>query len=111
MKTKGQTAYDRQLELLKDVKIGGRTLRKSLETLVGSRAYQRLEPESQPELPSPRIEEINKVLRRYRKEAKKQMLSEFPEIAQQYNRILKARANLRGGMQREDVLELLQQTN
>ena len=107
----GQTAYDRQAELLKDVKIGGRTLRTSLQRLIKSRPYQRLEQTSEPGFPSPRIEEINKVLRRYRKEAKKQMLTEFPELAAQYNKALKAKAGLRGGMQREDVLELLQQTN
>jgi len=107
----GQTAYDRQTELLKDVKIGGRTLRTSLQRLIKSRPYQRLEQTSEPGFPSPRIEEINKVLRRYRKEAKKQMLTEFPELAAQYNKALKAKAGLRGGMQREDVLELLQQTN
>ena len=107
----GQTAYDRQAELLKDVKIGGRTLRSSLQRLIKSRPYQKLEQTSEPGFPSPRIEEINKVLRSYKKEAKKQMLTEFPELADKYNKALKARAGLRGGMQREDVLELLQQTN
>jgi hypothetical protein len=107
----GQTAYDRQSELLKDVKIGGRTLRNSLQRLIKSRPYQKLEQTSEPGSPSPRIEEINKVLRRYKKEAKKQMLTEFPELADKYNKTLKAKAGLRGGMQREDVLELLQQTN
>jgi len=108
---KGQSAYDRQLELLKTVKMRGLTLRQSLNKLIKSKAYQRLSPDSEPGLPSPRIQQINSVLTKYRKEARRQMLREYPELNTQYAALTKARAGLRGGMQREDVLELLQQTN
>ena len=37
------------------------------------------------------------------------MLREFPELSQKYANLMKARAGLKGGMQREDVLELLAQ--
>jgi hypothetical protein len=108
---KGQSAYDRQAELLKTVKIGGSSLRKTLERLIKSKAYQSLPIESEPGLPSPRIEKITNILTRFRGEAKRQMLLEFPELAKKYANLTYARAGLRTGMQREDVLELLQQTN
>ncbi len=106
---KGQTAYDRQLELLQTVKVGGVTLRKALTKLINSRAYQAFTPVSEPALPSPRVQKINTILSRFRKEARNQMLEEFPELAKQYQSLMKARAGLKGGMQREDVLELLAQ--
>jgi hypothetical protein len=105
----GQTAYDRQLELLQSVKVKGETLRSALTRLVKSNQYQSLEPLSEPGLPSPRVQKINSLLTRYRKEAKRQMLTEFPELAQQYSRFTAAQAGIKGGMQREDVLELLTQ--
>ena len=108
---KGQSANDRQLELLKTVKLRGLSLRQTLNKLIKSRNYQRLSPESEPGLPSPRIQQINSVLTKYRKEARRQMLREYPELNAQYSSLMKARAGLKGGMQREDVLELLQQTN
>lgn len=105
----GQTAYDRQLELLQSVKVQGETLRSALTRLVKSNQYQSLEALSEPGLPSPRVQKINSLLTRYRKEAKRQMLTEFPELSEQYARLTAARAGLKGGMQREDVLELLTQ--
>ena len=105
----GQTAYDRQLELLQSVKVQGETLRSALTRLVKSNQYQSLEAISEPGLPSPRVQKINSLLTRYRKEAKRQMLTEFPELSEQYARLTAARAGLKGGMQREDVLELLTQ--
>jgi hypothetical protein len=106
---KGQTAYDRQLELLTSVKVGGETMRSALKRLIKSRNYQSLTPVSEPGLPSPRVQKINSILSRFRKEAKKQMLTEFPELAEQYKRLTAARSGLKGGMQREDVLALLSQ--
>jgi SAM-dependent methyltransferase len=108
---KGQSAYDRQLELLKTVKIRGLSLRQTLNKLIKSKNYQKLSPESEPGLESPRIQQINSILTKYRKEARRQMLREFPELNAQYAALTKARAGLRGGMQREEVLELLSQTN
>tara|TARA_R100000951_G_scaffold63981_1_gene53787 strand:+ start:1878 stop:5276 length:3399 start_codon:yes stop_codon:yes gene_type:complete len=108
---KGQSANDRQLELLKTVKLRGLSLRQTLNKLIKSRNYQRLSPDSEPGLPSPRIQQLNSVLTKYRKEARRQMLREYPELNAQYSSLTKARAGLRGGMQREDVLELLSQTN
>lgn len=106
---KGQSAYDRQMELLKTVKMRGLTLRQSLNKLIKSKAYQRLSPESEPGLPSPRIQQINNILTRYRSEAKRQMLREYPELDRQFAKLTRAKAGFRTGMQREDVLELLAQ--
>ena len=106
---KGQSAYDRQLELLKTVKMRGLTLRQSLNKLIKSKSYQRLSSESEPGLPSPRIQQINSILTRYRKEARRQMLREYPELDRQYAALTRAKAGFRTGMQREDVLELLAQ--
>jgi len=108
---KGQSANDRQLELLKTVKLRGLSLRQTLNKLIKSRNYQRLSPDSEPGLPSPRIQQLNSVLTKYRKEARRQVLREYPELNAQYSSLTQARAGLRAGMQQEDVLELLQQTN
>jgi hypothetical protein len=108
---KGQSANDRQLELLKTVKLRGLSLRQTLNKLIKSRNYQRLSPDSEPGLPSPRIQQLNSVLTKYRKEARRQMLREYPDLNAQYSSLTQARAGLKGGMQREEVLELLSQTN
>jgi hypothetical protein len=80
-----------------------------LQKLIKSREYQSFTPISEPGLESPRVQKINSILTRFRKEAQKQTLREFPELAAQYTSLTQARAGLKGGMQREDVLELLTQ--
>ena len=105
---KGQSAHDRRLELLKVVKLGGLTLRQSLNKLIKSRAYQRLSPESEPGLLSPRISQINSLLSKYRKAALRETLREYPELDRQYSALTRAKAGFKTGMQREDVLALLQ---
>ncbi len=106
---KGQSAHDRRLELLKVVKLGGLTLRQSLNKLIRSRAYQRLSTESEPGLPSPRISQINSLLTKYRKAALRETLREYPELDRQYSALTRAKAGFKTGMQREDVLALLTQ--
>jgi len=106
---KGQSAHDRRLELLKVVKIGGLTLRQSLNKLIRSRAYQRLSNQSEPGLPSPRIGQINSLLSKYRKAALRETLREYPELDRQYSALTRAKAGFKTGMQREDVLALLAQ--
>lgn len=106
---RGQSAHDRRLELLKTVKMGGLTLRQSINKLIKSRSYKRLSPESEPGLPSPRIGLINSLLTKYRKEALRQTLREYPELDKQYSALTRAKAGFKTGMQREDVLALLTQ--
>ena len=79
----GQTAYDRYLELTGLVKINDMTLRQALEKLMRSSAYEALpdaETSSEAGLKSPRIKEIQKYLRAFRNEARRQMLNEYPEL-------------------------------
>ncbi len=109
--TKGQSAYDRQLELLKTVKVGGSTLRRTLGKLIKSKAYQNLPTESLPGLPSPRINKITSVLTRFKKASRNKMLKEFPELDQEYSALTGAQSAFKRGVSRQEVLELLQQTN
>ena len=82
---KGQSAYDRWMELTGTVKIGygqRRNLRSAMRRLIQSNYYQRLPIEGVSELDvkSPRVQEIQNLLDRYRSAALRQMLTEFPEL-------------------------------
>jgi len=77
----GQTAYDRWLELHGQVKVGGRTLKRSLQDLFKSEAYRRIDPYSTDEVESPRIRLVRDVLDDYRYSALRQLQREFPELA------------------------------
>ena len=105
---RGRTAYDRSLDLLQTVTVGGRTLRQTLKRLIKSSQYQRLPGFSaEVGVDSPRVQEITKVLRRYRKIAKREMLKEFPDVATQINNVDRALKLNRQGVNRQEVLELL----
>jgi hypothetical protein len=109
---KGRTAYDRSLDLLQTVTIRGRTLRQTLKLLIKSSQYQRLPGYSaEVGFDSPRVQEINKVLRRFRQTAKKEMYKEFPELMSHKNKITRALQLNKQGVNNQDVLELLSQTN
>lgn len=77
----GQTAYDRWLENHGTARIGGRTLRESLERAVRSRAYRALPRTGVNDLESPRVQVLRRILSTYRQVAKAQTLGEFPELA------------------------------
>lgn len=104
---KGQTAHDRRLEKLNSVRIGGRTMRQDLERLINSRRYQSMSPISEPGFESPRVEMINKVLRKYRSKALDETMQEFPELSKYYEQISKARYELSMGADHSDVLSVL----
>jgi hypothetical protein len=99
-----RSAYDRWLELQSKIKINNLTLRQSLTKLINNKEYRSLDPQSFSGLPSPRVAYLQRIIGRYRKAAKKQMLKEFPEIRQEQQK-------LKSAPTRQDVLELLQQTN
>ena len=105
----GQSAYDRWLELVSQVKVRGDTLRQRLNRLIKSRDFKNTSPLSEPGLESPRIQMITSVLREFRNEARKQMLKEFPDLDRQYSTLALAKTRLKTGVSREDVLELLTQ--
>ena len=104
---KGQTAYDRRLELLGETKIRNRTLRQELEKLISSRRYQRLSPLSDGGLKSPRVQLINKVLSKYRSRSLSLMMEEFPEIAREYKRMRSINQQARRGASTETLQALL----
>ena len=99
---KGQTAYDRWMELVGEVKLGygtKRNVRQTLRRLIQSSAYQGLPKDGVDELDedSPRVREINRVLRRFRAAALRQMLQEFPDVrAQARNKTVANQALRRG---------------
>ena len=105
----GQSSYDRWQELLQSTKIGGQSLRQTLTRLIKSRDYKQLSPESEPGLESPRITQINNILTKYRKEARKRLMREFPELDKQYSALTLAKTRFKTGVSREDVLALLTQ--
>jgi len=84
--SKGQTAYDRWLELVGTTTLGlttKRSLRSSLKRLINSRAYQALPVDgvSEVDQDSPRVALITRMITRYRAVARMQMLREFPDVA------------------------------
>ena len=108
----GRTAHDRRLDLLQTVRVRGRTLRQTLTKLIQSSKYQRLVGFSDEiGLPSPRVQEITKVLRKFKDLANREMYKEFPELASQKNNITRALQLNKQGVNKQEVLELLQQTN
>lgn len=80
----GQSAYDRLQELTGQVSIGGQSLHQSLKKLMSSEAYRRMNDQSFEEIDSPRVQEVKRVVARYRKQAQAQLLREFPEINQAF---------------------------
>ena len=80
----GRQAYDVWLEKTSTTKIGGKNLRQTLARLVKSKQYQALQAENDSSIgeKSPRIRLINNWLRRFRKQARREMLEEFPELKQ-----------------------------
>jgi hypothetical protein len=99
-----RSAYDRWLDLQSKIKINNLTLRQSLTKLINNKEYRSLDPQSFSGLPSPRVAYLQRIIGRYRKAAKMQMLKEFPEVRQEQQK-------LKAAPTRQDVLELLQQTN
>ena len=99
-----RSAYDRWLDLQSKIKINNLTLRQSLTKLINNKEYRSLDPQSFSGLISPRVAYLQRIIGRYRKAAKMQMLKEFPEVRQEQQK-------LKSASTREDVLELLQQTN
>ena len=102
---RGQSAYDRWLELSGEVQIGRRTLRQRLERLIKSRAYQSLPDKGidQLDVDSPKIQEIQSLIRKYRARALQEMLSEFPEISAMARQQVIAKSSMRQGVPAELV--------
>ena len=91
----GQDALDRYSELSGTLKIGGLTLRQAVRKLIRDPRYQQFpEVATEDGEPSQRAALINKVIRRYRDAAWRELLNERPSVLQAYqdNKIRKAAA-------------------
>tara|TARA_R100001594_G_scaffold42358_2_gene74411 strand:+ start:2898 stop:6497 length:3600 start_codon:yes stop_codon:yes gene_type:complete len=107
--SKGQSAYDRWLQLHGEVKIGRKTLRQELSRLIKSRGYKRLPYESIEDIDkSPRVNEWRKILSEYRAKAFEQMLKEFPEVAQRNSILGQIKRERRRGRSYQQLLQLLE---
>jgi hypothetical protein len=93
----GRQAYDVWLEKTSTTKIGGKTLRQTLARLIKSKEYQALSPESDRSIgeKSPRIRAVNNWLRRFRKQARQEMLEEFPELQQSLTQLTQEKQQYR----------------
>ena len=105
----GQTAYDRYMELTGEVKLGGKTLRQSLEKLVDSNTYKRL-PEDRlfGVDDSPRISELKKVINKYRQQARINLQNELPKVKQQLRVVEQIKTGRRAGRDVEGLLTQLE---
>lgn len=81
----GQDAYDRYLELSGSMKIGGKTLRENLNSLVESPSYKLLPEDDVADetgMRSPRVRAMSKLIRFYRLSARQQLYGEIPQLQQ-----------------------------
>jgi hypothetical protein len=108
--SKGQSAYDRWLELSGEVKLSdgkgnSRTLRQTLRRLIQSKDYQSLPVDGVSELDadSPRVRSIKRVISRYRAVALQQMLNEFPEVRALARNQLVANEALKRGVSTDSI--------
>lgn len=102
-----QTAYDRYQELQGEVTLNGRTLREDLEQLISSDRYQIMPDMSMDEGKSPKMQAIRSRVTKYRSRAWKQLLEEFPMLAQNYQITQYNRNARRAGRQEQQLLDLM----
>jgi|GEM_PF-4349232 len=93
----GRTAYDRWQDTTSKARIGGMTLRQSLDQLIKSPRYQQLSPYDTSDQPSPRKNAIQTVISRYRRAAMDQTMREMPALSAAERNFLLTRRSLRAG--------------
>jgi len=105
----GQSAYDRWQEITSEISIGGRKLRSAVERLIKSRKYQSLPKESFAEsgFTSPRVLEIRKLVNKYRRQAQKMVLNEFPELQEKTAKRRLIMQRQRRGASADEILDLM----
>lgn len=104
---KGQSAYDRWLELQSEVKVGGKTLRQQLTRLIQNKGYQRLSDVPEADFMSPRVKSLKRIISQYRAVAKSKMLSEFPELSEEVGLVDQINFNRARGRDVEGLLDQL----
>jgi hypothetical protein len=103
----GQSAYDRWMELHGQVKLGNRTLREAMLKTIRSKEYQRLSPETTDMYDSPRVRVMRSLVERYRKAAFKQVMDEFPEVAQGVQRDFAIKRAMKMGRPVQELMDLV----
>lgn len=93
-----QSSYDRLMELSGQVKIGGKTLRQSLRRAVQSEQYRRLDDLDIEGERSPRTAHLSKIVNKYRKKARTQLLRENPALSRETTNRREARRQRRLGL-------------
>lgn len=104
---KDQTAYDRWLELQSQIKIGGKTLRQQLTNLIKDKRFQSLSDIPEADFSSPRAKAIKRIISKYRAVAKREMLSEFPDLMKETALVDQINSNRARGRDVEGLLEQL----
>ena len=86
--SENQSAYDRWLEMVGEIKQDGKGLEEVLNEMIKDPRYQSLPiiPEDGSGLESLRANAINKVVRKFRDAALRKLLKENPELAEMYKR-------------------------
>jgi len=112
LNAKGQSAYDRWLELSGTLKLGKNNLPQALRRLINMKLYKALPEDGLYEYgeESPRIKEIQKLIGRYRSAAERVMLEEFPDVKKQAEQRIIGRWGMEKGMLPEEVRSKLFQT-
>ena len=101
----GQSFYDRWQEQHGSVRIGGKTLKQAMKALMKSRSYQRLSYDHFEGNKSPRIGEVQKLIRKYRARAFQMTLREFPEVNALYKRNSQIKAYRKAGRDIQSLLD------
>ena len=103
----GQQAYDRWMELHGEVRIGGRTLRQSLERLIADPNYQKLSPAPSDDYDSPRVRRLRSIISMYREAAYRKLLTESPELREAEGIEQSNRRALRSGTPMDQLQQLV----
>ena len=101
----GQSFHDRWQEQHGTVRIGGRTLKQAMKALMKSRGYQRLPADHFEGNKSPRIGEVQKLIRKYRARAFDLTLREFPDVNALYKRNSQIKSYRKAGRDIQSLLD------
>ena len=108
----GRSAYDFYRKAHGEVKVGGKTLRQALTKTIKSNWYQNIDARSYPNFKSQRINELQKIMRRYRSRALRETLNEFPQVKRAYDMASDIRSSQKRGVDVYSQVEnLINQTN
>jgi hypothetical protein len=106
----GQSAYDRRLELIGSVKLGGKTIHDTLDRLVKSRTYQAMIGAGDSLLEQRQVA-VEGVLASYRQAALMQLLKENPKLREQMHQARVVNATGQAASLKAALMQLKQQAN